>query len=580
MPTPPALPHALTPLAAGKTPPGGSSGKRLIYPDVQDCRALVIDGNPTSRSILTDMLRQMGVGNVVQTGKILDARKSLETRVFDIVLCDYHFDNSPISGQDLLDELRRAQLLPYSTVFVMVTGEASYAKVAEAAEAALDSYLLKPHTAATLEQRLLQARHRKKILGPIFEAIEQNDFVTAARLCQTRFTQRGEYWMYAARIGAELYIRAGQHQAAKALYEAVQATKALPWAKLGIARTEFEEGQLPQAKRTLETLISEQPSYADAYDVMGRVQVEQGDLDGALATYRSAINVTPNSIARLQKQGMLAFFMGEADEAIEALERCVRNGISSKMFDCQSLMLLAMLHFDKRDTKGFQRSYDNMALALERAPNSTRLQRFLGVANVFKALNERRVGDCVDMVRLLVDDIRSESFDFEAATNMLAMLARLRNTEIQLADDEAWITTLAERFCVSKAATDMLCQAVNGNASYAEIIHNGQLGVSSMAEKAMTHSMTGAPDVAVKALLERGKETLNAKLIELAGLVLTRHAAKIPDGRELGLVINELKLKYCTKGTQVNLGRNTGRAAGGLNLRTKDSAAAGTENLQ
>ncbi len=541
---------------------------RLIYPDVNECRALIIDCNPTSRSILADMLRQMGVINVVQASKVMDGRKALEGRIFDIVLCDYHFDNSPMSGQDLLDDLRRAQLLPYSTVFVMVTGEASYAKVAEAAETALDSYLLKPHTAAALEQRLLQARHRKVTLSSIFEAIEQADFVTAANLCHERFQRRGQYWLYAARIGAELFIRIGQHAKARELYEAVQATKALPWAKLGIARTEFEEGQLPQAKRTLESLISEQPTYADAYDVMGRVQIEQGDLEGALETYRNATQITPHSVTRLQKQGMLAFYNGQPDEAIDVMERCVRNAISSKMFDCQTLVLLCLLHFDKRDTKGFNRAYDNLALAAERAPNSSRLQRFVLLSNVFKTLNERKVSDCVNHVKQLVGDMRSESFDFEAATNLLAVLARLRNTEIQLSDDEGWVNTLANRFCVSKAATEMLCRAVVGHEPYADIIRNGQQGISSMAEKAMTHSVTGSPAVAVKALMVKGSETLNAKLIELAGLVLTRHASKIGDCDSMSQMINDLKNRYCSQGTQVNLGHSGGRAAGSLNLRT------------
>ncbi|MES2887120.1 MAG: response regulator [Pseudomonadota bacterium] len=539
---------------------------RLIYPDVHECRALVIDSNPTSRSILADMLRQMGVVHIVQTSRALDGRKALEGRVFDVVLCDYHFDNSPMSGQDLLDDLRRAQLLPYATVFVMVTGEASYAKVAEAAETALDSYLLKPHTAASLEQRLLQARHRKTVLGDIFEAIERSDFAAAAALCRTRFVSRGQYWLYAARIGAELFIRLGNHTEARELYEAVQATKALPWARLGIARTEFEEGQLPQAKRTLESLISEQPTYADAYDVMGRVQIEQGDLAGALETYRSAAQITPHSVTRLQKQGMLAFFNQQPDEAIDAMERCVRAGISSKMFDCQTLVLLCLLHFDKRDTKSFNRSHDNLAQSAERAPNSSRLQRFALLSKVFKALNERQVSDCVGHVKELVGDMRSQSFDFEAATNLLSVLARLRNTEIQLEGDDAWVTTLANRFCVSKAATEMLCRAASGHEPYAELIRNGQQGISSMAEKAMTHSVTGSPAIAVQALMAKGTETLNAKLIELAGLVLTRHASKIGDSAGMGQLINELKSKYCSQGTQVNLGHG-GRAAGGLSLR-------------
>jgi tetratricopeptide (TPR) repeat protein len=75
---------------------------------------------------------------------------------------------------------------------------------------------------------------------------------------------------------------------------------------------------------------------------MGRVQVEQGDLDAALETFRNATRITPQSIGRLQKQGMLAFYMGHGDEAAEALERSVRIGLTSKMFDCQSLVLLAI----------------------------------------------------------------------------------------------------------------------------------------------------------------------------------------------------------------------------------------------
>ena len=263
----------------------------------------------------------MGVGHVAYASRATDARRLLENRSFDVVLCDYHFDHSAMSGQDLLDDLRRSNLLPYATVFVMVTGEASYGRVAEAAEAALDSYLLKPHTATALEQRVLQARHRKKVLGPIFEAIAEEDFASAAQLlCQARFEQRGEYWLYAARVGAELWVRLNELENARALYEAVRARRAPPWAKLGIARVELESGQLQQATRTLESLIGEQPTYADAYDVMGRVQVEQGDMAAALETHRSATELTPASVSRLQKQGMLAFYMGERDEATEALE--------------------------------------------------------------------------------------------------------------------------------------------------------------------------------------------------------------------------------------------------------------------
>jgi CheY-like chemotaxis protein len=541
---------------------------RRIYPDVGNCHALIIDGNPSLRSMQALMLRDMGVRHVTQTSRVRDARRALEHKTFDIVLCDYHFDKGEMTGQDLLDELRRANLLPYSTVFIMVTGEASYARVSEAAESALDSYLLKPHAASALEHRLVQARHRKTVLKRIFEAIEVEDFATAAELCRKRFEARGEYWLYAARIGAELCIRLGDHETARDLYLAVNATNALPWARLGIARAHVEAGQLRQACSTLDSLISDQPAYADAYDVMGRVQLEQGDLEAALETYRTAVAITPHSVARLQKQGMMAFYMGAGDEATQALERSVRIGLGSKMFDLQSLVMLALMHFDKRDNKAFYRNHDNLLQALEHQPDNKRLRRFVTTSEVFKTLIERKVGSCVEHVKQLAGDINDEGFDFESASNMLAVLSRLRTTEIRLPDSDAWMTAVARRFCVSKASTDMLCKVVQGYEPHVELITAGYAHITKLAEEAMAHSVNGAPAAAVKSLMLRGSQTLNAKLIDLAGMVLKRHADKITDGETMVSSLAELQRKFCGRAAQVALGGATARAAGALTLRS------------
>ncbi|MEY3445338.1 MAG: hypothetical protein RIR45_93, partial [Pseudomonadota bacterium] len=161
------------------------------------CSALVVDGNPTSRSILISQLRDFGVGTVAQAARATDARRQLEYKSFDFVLCELHFPGESTSGQDLLDDLRRNQLLPFSTVFIMITGEATYAKVAEAAESALDGYLLKPHRATQLADRLRQARVRKASLQEIFGAIEEEEFELAAQLCMDRFDSRGLFWLYA-----------------------------------------------------------------------------------------------------------------------------------------------------------------------------------------------------------------------------------------------------------------------------------------------------------------------------------------------------------------------------------------------
>ena len=255
----------------------------------------------------------------------------------------------------------------------------------------------------------------------------------------------------------------------------------------------------------------------------GRVQVEPGDLVAALETFRSATRITPQSIDRLQKQGMLAFYMGQGNEAAEALERSGRIGLPSKIFNCQRLVLLAMTLFDKRDNKAFGRNHDHLQRALERQPDNVRLQRFVTTSEVFKALNERQVATCVRQVRQLTASLTAEDFDFEAASNFLAMLARLRSTEIQLAESDAWISTVAQRFCVSKASTDRLCKSVQEHEPQVALIRASHAHVNGLAEQAVAHSIKGRHADAVKALMLRGTKTLNAKLVELAGKVLARH---------------------------------------------------------
>ena len=135
-------------------------------------------------------------------------------------------------------------------------------------------------------------------LQDFFAAIEAEEFERAAQLCQQRFESKGLFWLYAARVGAELLMRTGKFAHAQTMYEAVVQAKTLPWEKLGVARSLLDSGQTVRAASTLENLISEDPNYSDAYDVIGRSQFELGKFDQALATCKMAAELTPASITR------------------------------------------------------------------------------------------------------------------------------------------------------------------------------------------------------------------------------------------------------------------------------------------
>ena len=529
--------------------------------------ALVIDANPTSRSVLVSQLRDFGMGTVVQTARLQDARRHLEYRHFDVVLCELHFAGDTMTGQDLLDDLRRNQLLPFSTVFLMVTGEATYAKVAEAAESALDGYLLKPHKANQLGERLRQARIRKASLQEIFSAIELEDFERAAELCLHRFETKGMFWLYAARVGAELMLRVGKFAQAQKLYQAVVAAKTLPWAKLGVARSLLDEGQTAKAVSTLENLISEDPNYADAYDVMGRAQFEQGKFTDALSTYQMASTMTPSSITRLQNLGLMSYYCGDRKAAEQVLDRTTRMGLDSKMFDCQTLVLLGFMRFESGDRKGLQRCRDDFARLIERNPDNARLQRLSGIVDSLQLLVDGQFAQALESVRGQCQRIKDSDFDFESASNLMALLAQLANKAIQLDEVDPVVTTLGLRFAGTRALSELLAGAAGSHPPYAELVRSAHAQVLKLAENAMSLSLRGDPQAAVVNLIRHGQETLSGKLIETAYLVLHRYADKIKDVVELNAQVHDLRERYNTQITRAALGEQK-RQAGGLTLRT------------
>jgi CheY-like chemotaxis protein len=549
--------------------------------DISDAHALVIDGNPSSRSIIATQLRDLGVPNVVQAPRLAEGRRRLEARRYDIVVCELIFPGEDMTGQELLEDLRRSNLLPYDTVFVMVTGEARYEHVAEAAESALDSYLLKPYSAATLCDRLRHARHRKRSLGKIFAAVEQGEFDLAASLCLQRYRDQGEYWLYAARLGAELLLRLGRHELAGQLYEALIDKRAVPWARLGVARAQADSGQVGTARRTLETLLSAEPDYADAWDVMGRVQIEQGRFGEALDTYRKAASLTPGSIPRLQKQGLLAFYNGDDAEAEKSLDRAVLLGVSSKLFDMQSLVILALARVRLKDSKGLQRCRENLKHFASREPGDARLQRFVAVVDCLEKLVAGRLVDAQESLAALADERRAAALDIEGACNLLTVLAEFGRAGYAGEHAESWALELAKRFSTSRSVGELLARSVSRHPPYGTLVEQGHAAILSLSERAMNHVLEGHALKAVRSLMDAARLTLNAKLVDTAAATLQRNRQQIADADadEWQARIDAMRREYGASWAAPRLGQS-GRAEGALLLKTGSPAPPATPGVR
>ncbi|HEY4082699.1 MAG TPA: response regulator [Burkholderiaceae bacterium] len=535
---------------------------------IYEANALIVDNSATSRSVMAAQLRDLGVKEVRQSIHPRDARALLEHKSFDIVICAYQAVPGEMSGQDLLDELRREHVLPFSTVFVMITSEATYARVTEAAEAALDAYLVRPYTTAALAERLAQARYRKKILRDIFEAIEKGEHAAAADMCMERFEARTQFWLYAARIGAELLLRQGRHEEARKLYDAIIAARTVPWARLGVARAELAGGNTHAARRTLENLIGELPDYADSYDVMGHVLLEQGEIENALGNYRRAASLTPGCLARLQRCGTLAYYAGERGEALRLLDRAMSLGIKSKMFDLMSLVLIGIMRYDTKDQRGLRLAHEAMVNELDQtSPKSRRLERFEMVFRALRSLADRKTGEALEVTRWLTVEAQQGDFDLEAAGLLLALWMRISSPDLTQEEVETVVTGLGLRFCTSKSSTEVLVTMCEKNEAAKDELRACHTRIFGVAETAMKHSMRGTARIGVELLIQQGEATRNAKLIDMAGLVLKRQAEKIENADDLAGRIASLQERFVQPLGVNPTAKPQRREAGGLALR-------------
>jgi len=544
-----------------------------IADDFSSCTALVADGNANSRAVLVAQLRALGINHIVQCIRTADARRRLEVQDFDFVLCEMYFSDEQATGQALLDDLRRDHLLPFSTVFVMVTGEATYAKVAEAAESALDGYLLKPHKASQLEERLLVARARKRALQSIFDAIGEQDFERAADMCVNRFHQRSHFWLYAGRVGAELLMRLGRHAQAQALYQIMLETESLAWARLGVARTHLERGELHLACEAAQSLLKDEPDYAEALDLLGRAQFESGHFASALDTFVHASEITPASISRLQSAGMMHFFCGEAEAAAPFLERATRLGMESKLFDPQVLVLLAIVRLTQEDRRGLQRCAEDMARMVAREPENARLQRLAHCITLCGFLFSGDADSAHGVASHVAMEMMEPGFDFESAADFIALLTTMRIRQMYVKEAEDWLHTLAMRFCSSRPFTDMLCACAQAHPPYQERIRDAHSRIQTHAEAAMMLAHQGQVAGAVASLLDHARLSLNARLIENADQLLRKHARTIPDAGALKDRLQTLRQQAGAGNRKLSLGR-PGRQPGGMVLRSGARAKA------
>lgn len=125
----------------------------------KNMKILIVDDFSTMRRIIKNLLRELGFNNTEEADDGLTALPMLKSSSFDLLVTDWNMPG--MQGIDLLKEVRADEKLSEIPV-LMVTAEQKKEQIIEAAQAGVNGYIVKPFTAAILQEKL----------NKIFERIE------------------------------------------------------------------------------------------------------------------------------------------------------------------------------------------------------------------------------------------------------------------------------------------------------------------------------------------------------------------------------------------------------------------------
>lgn len=128
----------------------------------KEMRILVVDDFPTMRRIVRTLLKELGYNNIEEAEDGAIALGKLRSGGFDFVVSDWNMPN--MDGLEMLKSIRADAALSALPV-LMVTAEAKKENVIAAAQAGANGYVVKPFTAATLDEKLNKVLEKLATVG-------------------------------------------------------------------------------------------------------------------------------------------------------------------------------------------------------------------------------------------------------------------------------------------------------------------------------------------------------------------------------------------------------------------------------
>lgn len=299
----------------------------MTFTDYKSIKALVIDDFPSMRSAFKMALASFSMNKVDMAADSSEAMMRVKGCKYDVIISDYNLGDGR-DGQQLLEELRHNNLIGLETAFLIVTAESVYERVVAAAELAPDDYLIKPFNGEILRTRLDAILLKKAAFRKAHRAFARQELEAVLLECDAIMKAHPKYVVDALRFKGETLIAMGDFEAAEALYRQIVAMRAVPWSRLGLAKSLHLQRKDAHAEDFLRDILDQHPELVAGYDLMADVQLAQNKFKEAQSTLHRGVGISARSPRRQRRLGELAY----QNNDLRSAEVAFRTAIEKSKF--------------------------------------------------------------------------------------------------------------------------------------------------------------------------------------------------------------------------------------------------------
>ncbi len=309
---------------------------------------------------------------------------------FDVILCDYNLGNGK-DGQQVLEESKEKDLLPYSTIYIMTTAENTSEMVMGAVEYMPDDYLSKPFTKEVLISRLKRLVERKENLKDISLSIQQRDYVSAIEKCKKLLEKSPPNRYELLKIQTDLYIRINDYGSAENIVRNVLEEREIPWALLDLGKIHFFRKNYDDAQYIFEDLADDNPNFLFAHDWLSKVHEKKGDLINSQSALIKAVEKSPKAIKRQKILANISFQNKDFDTSEKAYKHIVRTGKYSCYLSPDDFSGLAKVYLQKDMPIDAMNTISSMKESFKASDPELKMKSYVNEAFIYnEMLNTRK----------------------------------------------------------------------------------------------------------------------------------------------------------------------------------------------